>query len=55
MWNSLKKYISTLFKDVWQSQKDSEIKETEVIIDTPKEESEPIAKQPTSLKKKKKS
>ena len=54
MWNSLKKYISTLFKDVFQSQKDSEIKETEVIIDTAKEESEPIVKRPMSSKKKKK-
>ena len=55
MWNSLKKFIFGLFNDASQSQKDSEIKETEVIIDTPKEKSEPIAKQPTYGKKKKKS
>ena len=55
MLNKLKKYIFTLFNDVWQSQKDSEIKETEVIIDTAKEESEPIVKRTMSGKKKKKS
>ena len=55
MWNSLKKFISTLFKDASQLQKPLEIKETEVIIDTPKEESEPIVKRPMSGKKKKKS
>ena len=54
MWNSLKKFISTLFNDASQSQKDSEIKETEVIIDTPQVESEPIVKRPMSSKKKKK-
>ena len=54
MWNKLKKYISTLFNDASQSQKDSEIKETEVIIDTQKVESAPIVKRPMSSKKKKK-
>ena len=54
MLNKLKKYIFTLFNDVWQSQKDSEIKETEVIIDTQKVESAPIVKRPMSSKKKKK-
>ena len=54
MWNSLKKFISTLFKDASQLQKDSEIKETEVIIDTQKVEAAPIAKRPMSSKKRKK-
>jgi hypothetical protein len=54
MWNSLKKFIFGLFNDASQSQKDSEIKETEAIIDTPKAKSEPTAKPPTSSKKKKK-
>tara|TARA_B100000519_G_C14047885_1_gene345928 strand:+ start:138 stop:320 length:183 start_codon:yes stop_codon:yes gene_type:complete len=54
MLNSLKKFISTLFKDASELQKPLEIKETEVTIDTPKVESEPTVKQPMSSKKKKK-
>ena len=54
MFNSLKKFISGLFKDASELQKPLDLKETEAIIDTPKEKSEPIAKRPMSSKKKKK-
>ena len=54
MFNSLKKFISGLFKDASELQKPLEISETKATTDTPKEKLERIAKPATSSKKRKK-